>query len=185
MVLYPEKELLSLRCPNDSTYTLPAHLVRGFAVKDAPDQQRAGDTYIALQRIFRVFPLPAIKGSSPVAWGFYEQLSRGPGAVLLRRERAVGYQELLHGSFPSLNGLAARPQPTITVYPGATIVTLYLATAVGAVFKLRKPQDVLKYFPDRETQLRAYVRENGLNLSNDRELSFLVNYANTLAKPTP
>lgn len=185
LVLYPEKETIVLRCPNDSTYTLPARLVRGFAAKDAPDQQRTGDTYVALQRIFRVFPLPVTTSASPVAWGFYEQLSRGPGAVLLRRERAVGYQELLHGNFPGSNGLPTRTQPTITVYPGATIVTLYLATAAGAVFSLRKPQDVFRYFSATEPQLRAYVRENGLDLSNDRELSFLVNYANTLAKSTP
>lgn len=184
-VLYPERELLTLRCSNDSTYTLPAHLVRGFAAKDDPSQRRAGDTYIAFLRIFRVFPLPATKSGAPVAWGFYEQLSRGPGAVLLRRERAVGYHEQLHGGLPGSNELTARAQPTITVYPGQLIVALYMATAAGAVLPLRKPQDVYKYFPATERQMRAYVRENGLDLSNDRDLSFLVNYANTLAKPTP
>ncbi|MFC6224785.1 hypothetical protein ACFP2F_16165 [Hymenobacter artigasi] len=185
LVLYPERQVLALKSANDSTYTLPARLVRGFAAKDAPDQQRAGDTYLALQRIFRVFPLPATKSTSPVAWGFYEQLSRGPGVVLLRRERAVGYQESLRGNFPGSNGLATQTPPMITFFPGATIITLYLATVAGAVVPLRKPQDVFKHFPAMEPQLRAYVRENGLNLSNDRELSFLVNHANSLAKPTP
>lgn len=185
LIFYPEREQISLRCPNDSTYTLPAKLVRGFAVKDAPGQQRKGDTYIALQRIFRVFPLPKTKHTASGTWGFYEQLSRGPGAMLLRREQAVGYEQRFSANRSGLNMSAARAQPTITVYPSEIIVTLYLAMAAGEVFALRKPQDVLKYFPAKEQQLRAYVRENKLNLSNERELSFLVNYANTLVQPTP
>ena len=87
---FPDRDVLKIICAPDSTYTLPAQLVRGFAAKDVPDQQRTGDTFMALLRTFRTFPLPAKKGA-PLAWGFYEQLSRGEGPVLLlRREQTLG-----------------------------------------------------------------------------------------------
>ncbi|NVO86710.1 hypothetical protein [Hymenobacter terrestris] len=179
--LYAEKDVLSLRGVNDSIYTLPAQQVRGFAVKDDIAQQHAGDSYVALQRIFLTFPLPPSRKAVAPAWGFFEQLSRGAGPVLLlRRERLTGIDlHIMHTSSGVTSASLPRPLATAKSY---VTTSLYLGTATGPVVFLRKPQDVLKYFAKQAPQLRAYARENGLRYDNNRDLSFLINYANTLVK---
>ncbi|HEX8659189.1 MAG TPA: hypothetical protein VF690_16740 [Hymenobacter sp.] len=69
---------------------------------------------------------------------------------------------------------------TIT-QPGIATVTLYLGTATGSVVALRKPQDILKHFARHAPALRAYARQNELDYTDNlRDLSFLIDYANTL-----
>lgn len=181
--LFVERDVLRLMCPNDSIYTLPARLVRGFAAKDDPTQQRKNDSYVALQRIYRTFPLLRDKGSSPVGFGFYEQLSRGSGPVLLlRREHSVPCEGFIGGN--SLNASGER-----MVITGSTdcdaVAVLYLRTAAGDVVLLRKPKDVLDYFPRESSKLRAYAAENSLQYTSARDLALLVNYANTLIDNKP
>ena len=182
--LYPERGVLRIVCTNDSTYTLPARLVRGFAAKDDPTQLRKGETYVTLQRIFRTFPLPPGKKNSPVVIGFYEQLNQGPGpTLLLRREHIPPCEVAVLGNNTGANGL--RNTITSNTYPCKTIATLFLSTVAGEVVVLRKPQDVLDYLPSEAPKLRNYMAENKLSYANLRDLSFLVNYANTLVKKSP
>jgi hypothetical protein len=179
---YPDKDVVVLTCANDSIYTLPARLVRGFSAKYDPVQQphRPGDTYVASNRIFRTFTLPP-KEHATSSWGYYEQLNRGSGpALLLRREQLVPCEIVLPGVGPG--ALKNQPPQTNTIPDCRIVTTLYLRTVEGALVRLHKPQEVLKYLAPQAAQLRAYVQQNNLHYANFLDLSFLVNYANTILK---
>lgn len=143
---------------------------------------------MSVERVFRAFPLATGDQPHLLGWGFYEQLSQGPGPVLLlRREKALPCDIMIPYT-PSIAGRPANtfPGPTSTGYTGFVYqTTLYLRTAAGTIVQLRKPQQLLKYLPKQAPLLRAYVRENSLHYANLRDLAFLVNYANTLLKLTP
>lgn len=178
--LYHKAEVISITCANDSVYTMGAQLVQGFAVKDASiTKQRARDTHVALNRVFRTFPLPNDKNSRRITLGFYEQLNQGPGPLLLlRRELRTQANFVIMPRNPALVG--SEPIPMLT-YPNSSKKTIiYLRTATGAILSLRKPKHILKHLPQQAQLLRAYARQNELHYDNMRELSFLVNYANTL-----
>ncbi|MDB5233243.1 MAG: hypothetical protein JWR44_236 [Hymenobacter sp.] len=183
---YYDQDIIALTCANDSTYTLSAHLVRGFVAKDDPIQQRPEDTYITLQRIFRTFSLPTGKDSLP-AKGFYEQLSRGPGPVLLLRREQVVPVLMAIPPTPVSSNANPGPAPRTFSFQSAVITnTLYLGTATGTLVVLRKPAAVFKHFAQHASQLHAYARQNKLHYTdNIRDLSFLVNYANTLPNLKP
>jgi hypothetical protein len=184
--LYPSKDVIYVTCANDSTYTLTAQLVQGFAVKDVSlTQQRTRNTHVALERVFRTFPLSTGKNPRLVTWGFYEQLSQGPGPVLLlRRETESPRYVVMPGNPVGVGGFPTTPASplSISMQPGFTKAAIYLRTTTGAVVRLRKPKHILRYLPHQAQLLRAYVRQNGLRYANMRELAFLVNYANTLLK---
>lgn len=179
---YYDRDVITLTQANDSTYTLPAQQVRGFAATDAAAEQRAGDTFVALQRIFRTFAV-APTAKSPSGVGFYEQLNRGPGPVLLlRREGAILVDVLVPALPPTKQLPAGRPPLTIAL-PGFPTVALYLATATGPVVALRKPRDVFQHFARHAATLRAYARQNDLRYADNlRDLAFLVDYANALSQ---
>lgn len=191
LLLYSETERVSITCANDSTYIFPARLVRGFAVKDPLlSQLPIRNAYLSIERVFRVFPLVSDGNPSLPDWGFYEQLSQGPGPILLlRREKAVP-DEMVIPHNPATMGdfsdTAQRGPSSIMVYSDANYQTLlYLRTALGIIVRLRKPQHLLRYLPAQKYLLRAYVKENGLNYNSIRDLAFLVNYANTLPGLAP
>lgn len=185
--LYPDDEVVSVTCANDRTYTLPARLVKGFAVKDPlPDQLGSPDPFLRSERVFRVFPVARARDDTSrlPAWGFYEQLSQGPGPVLLLRHEKAHPNETIILHTPDALG---NPNPlTITFCTGTTDATFYLRTAAGSVVRLRKPQHLLRLFlPHQAALLRTYARENGLRYANPNDLAFLVNYVNTLPKHVP
>ncbi|QKG59269.1 hypothetical protein GKZ68_21555 (plasmid) [Hymenobacter sp. BRD128] len=187
--LYPDQERVTLTCANDSTYSLPAQLVQGFAVKDPLRPQRAPqETYLSAERVFRSFPLAADEPPPRAGWGFYEQLSHGPGPVLLlRREQALPLN-LVVPSRPESAGSPQTAGPPLLIIKQVRYVyrtRLYLRTATGGMIGLRKPQNVLKYLPQQAPRLRAYARENGLHYATLRDLALLIDYANTLLPPTP
>lgn len=181
--LYPEAEFVSITCANDSIYTLPARLVQWFTVKEPLlTQQPARETYLSAERVFRVFLLATTDNSHLTNWGFYEQLSQGPGPVLLlRREHLLPYELAIARSPFGAGSLPNAPTEPIVIpiYSASNYQTaLYLRTAAGTIVRLRKPQ----HLPNQAPLLRAYARENKLHYANLRDLSFLVNYANSLAE---
>ncbi len=181
---YYHLDVIALTSANDSTDLLPAERVRGFAARDAAAAQAPGDAFVALERVFRTFPLPAAQ-RSPTGWGFYEQLSQGPGPVLLLRRQEATVDRVIVPARPSTARLpAGRPAAGSRVVdrPGVPAVALYLATATGPVVALRRPGHVLRHFPRHKQALRAYARENELRYADNlRDLAFLVDHANTLS----
>jgi hypothetical protein len=186
LLLYPDAELVSVTCANDSTYTIPARLIQGFAVKDPLSPQLPIlDTYLSTKRVFRVFPLITGSNQHLPSWGFYEQLSQGPGPILLlRREQVLAPSNVVIPRAPAtISDPLSKPiaPPTITVYSNVVYqTTLYIRTATGTMIQLRKPQHLLKCLPRQAPLLRAYIKDNKLHYNNLRDLSFVVNYANTL-----
>ncbi len=183
--LYPEAELVSLTCANDSTYSLPAGLVQGFAVKDPLlAQLPTPDTYLSAERVFRTLPLATKERPGLPGWGFYEQLSAGSGPVLLLRREQILPVQL---DVPDYRAAGADSIHLLVLKQRSYVyhTTLYLRTATGSLVELAKPRHVLKYLPHQAPLLRAYARENGLHYTNLRDLSFLVNYVNTLPPTTP
>lgn len=90
------------------------------------------------------------------------------------------------------NGSPGRGGVAFPIYSTKVKTTLYLGRAMGPgpvvapVVALRKSQDVLTYFGRHAPALRAYARQNDLHyMKNVRDLSFLVNYANTLPEAAP
>lgn len=179
---YYDRDVVAVTAANGDTYTLAAAQVRGFAARDAATAQRAGDTFVALQRVFRTFPVAPTR-RSPSGVGFYEQLSRGPGPVLLlRREGAILVDVPVPALPPSAQLPTGRPAGTV-VLPGVPTLALYLATATGPVVGLRKPADVFRYFARHAAGLRAYARQNNLRYADNlRDLAFLVDHANSLSQ---
>ncbi|QDA62179.1 hypothetical protein [Hymenobacter jejuensis] len=117
---------------------------------------------------------------------FFEQLSNGP-TILLRREalvqRPVSYGSP-YGYGYGYGGAYPYGMPRSTGYYTEIKDNFYLGTPQGNVLPLRNPKkDLLAAFPKQAHQIEQYAKENKLSYTNARELAFLVNYANSLAKP--
>ena len=169
--LDPTRNSIALRMANDTVYTLPARSVRSFTIQGEPSRQKS-EKYVALTRIFRTYSYPWSVTRAPELkmWAFFEQLSEGP-VMLLRREQPIRYNY----SVPTAGQRTA-------FYSSTDIqTTFYLRTAQGKLVTLNKPKrDLLAFFSKEAKQIKAYAKENELSYKNARELSFLVNYANSL-----
>ncbi|GGF25845.1 hypothetical protein [Hymenobacter cavernae] len=169
------KNKIALRMTNDTIYTLPAEIVRGFAVRGEQNRQK-GEEYVALTRIFRSYSFPWSMKKAPEfkVWAFFEQLSEGP-VMLLRREEPVQYNYAVVNA----NRTMMRSSTDITT-------TFYLSKNQGTPVALHKTKrDLLAFFPKQAREIKAYAKENELSFKNARELAFLVNYANSLQSPPP
>ncbi|UOQ77068.1 hypothetical protein MUN84_21875 [Hymenobacter sp. 5516J-16] len=131
-----------------------------------------------LSRVFRTYRWNRDNDYSDLlGYGFFEQLSAGPVA-LLRRDTKVVRSLNVPSAMPGSSGGGS------TSY-SAIVAKLYLGLPNGNVLPLRDPKDdLLTYFSTYKTQIEQYAKEHKLGFKKPNELAYLVNYANSLA-PQP
>ncbi|OUJ74290.1 hypothetical protein [Hymenobacter crusticola] len=159
VMLYPSRGVVQVKMANDSVYTFQAQAVQCVAVEEHKERITA-DKLVSPRRVFRPYYVMSKNPGGPI-WAFFEQISDGP-VKLLRYQRFMPYAAMSASYTPSTDNF-------------------FLALGSNGVVPLRYPRkDVLSFFKKQAPQIEQYVKENDLRYTNARELSFIVNYANSL-----
>ncbi|RTQ50733.1 hypothetical protein EJV47_08885 [Hymenobacter gummosus] len=197
LILHSELDVLLITMADNTVRTVPAMMVRTFAVRGEimsfdrlPAQYRNSSAFVPARvrrrgqdvqrsRPFLVYPWNRDRDQAPAsAPAFFERLNGGP-VILLRRQQLV--QRAVPWSDAYFNtGYAARPAGGPYYYTDVR-ENLYLGTPQGSIVALRKPRrDLLAYFPAEAAQIERYAEEYGLNFTDSAHLARLVDYANSL-----
>ncbi|WP_324677687.1 hypothetical protein [Hymenobacter sp. GOD-10R] len=159
VMLYPSKGVVQVKTPNDSVCTFQAQAVQYVAVEEHRERITA-DKLVSPLRVFRPYYVMSKNPTGPI-WAFFEQISDGP-VRLLRHQRFMLDAAMSTSYTPSTDNF-------------------FLALGSNGVVPLRYPRkDVLSFFKKQAPQIEQYAKENDLRYTNARELSFIVNYANSL-----
>jgi hypothetical protein len=175
LILDCNKNMIQIKANNDSLYSLSAQSVQGFAVRKE-QTVLAKESYVALERIFYSYPI-RVRNSDSIVWTFLEQLNQG-SIVLYRHIQQNMEDDLMtinsDGTFKINNNSYLK---FITKY--------YVKDKNGDINLLKNNKDILKYFSSNKKRIINYIAENNLKYNNARDLSFIMNYANSLSVTSP
>jgi len=160
IMLYPSRGVVQVKTTDDSVQTYQAQAIQCVAVQEQKERIKA-DKLVSVLRVFRPYYVMRSEPSGP-AWAFFEQISDGP-VKLLRYQRLMLQNASTEAQMPSIDNF-------------------FLALGINNVLPLRYPRkDLLSFFKQQAPQIEQYAKENNLRYTNARELSFIVNYANSLS----
>lgn len=197
-------DLLCLALPDGTVRAFEPAAVKAFVVQGQMPVAARGMLREAVNfdstvvRLFRSVRRPAERAGSAAEVVFFEQLSGGP-VLLLRRPYALTFTLPMTTSASPPDGLSRAamsggrglPLGTPGLYPqrfrtqDEVREAYYLALENGELRPIHSlKKDVLAAFPAHAPQLGAYLRAHGPSATSARDLSELVNYANSL-EPAP
>jgi len=155
---------------NDSLYSLPAKSVRSFTAT-GEDMGLINETYIVQKREFFTHLLKLKGRHQDPVWVFLEQLNQGP-VVLFRYVQQNTEDDLFVSTGASLK---YNPNSYLKFK-----IVYYIKVIDNDLALLNKPKDILSYYSSQSKDIRDYIKENNLNYNNALDLSFIINYANSL-----
>lgn len=170
LILECNKNIIHVKAVNDSVYTFPAKSVQSFTAT-GEDRGLLNETYIVQKREFFTHFLKLKGRHQDPAWVFLEQLNKGP-VVLFRYVQQNTEDDL----FVNSDGLLKYNSNS---YLKLNIV-YYIKGLNNDLVLLGKPKDILSYYPGQSKNIRNYIKENDLSYNDALDLSFIVNYANSL-----
>jgi hypothetical protein len=105
--------------------------------------------------------------------GYYIQLTRGKNVKLYRKDRKK-FVEVKRAAYGSINASSAKYKEQKSEY--------YIEYGnSGAAVKIpRKKKAVIKLFASKKKEVKAFIKENKIKVTKEKDLEKLINYVNCL-----
>ncbi|MFK7747935.1 MAG: hypothetical protein AB8B65_06080 [Kordia sp.] len=105
--------------------------------------------------------------------GYYVQLTNGKNVKLYRKDRKK-FVEVKRVAYGSINGSSAKYKEQKSEY-----YIEYGGNGTAVKFP-RKKKSVIKLFASKQKEIKAFIKENRIKVTNETDLIKLINYANSL-----